>query len=102
MKNLEFFVPPCGVDCNKCPRYKKGNKPCDGFYEGCTKRKCKGIYVCCVEKKGISFCYECKSYPCSRYKKFADSWKKLGDDLLKNQKYIKDNGAEEFIKSRKI
>lgn len=62
MKNIDCFVPPCGVDCNKC--------------------------------------YQCKIYPCARYRKFADSWIKLGDDLLKNQQEIKKHGAKRFLETR--
>lgn len=45
---------------------------CKGAVKACKTRKCKGIYVCCIEKKGLEFCYECNSYLCSGYQKFAD------------------------------
>lgn len=101
MENKSSFVPPCGVNCEKCPKYKKGKNPCMGFEQGCKARQCKGIYVCCIEKQGLDYCHQCKSYPCARYKKFAESWLKLGDNLYKNQDYIKEHGAGEFINSSK-
>ena len=100
MKKANCFVPPCGVNCSMCPKYKQGKNPCEGYETGCKNRKCKGIYVCCIEKKGLNYCHQCKSYPCARYKRFAESWKTLGDDLYENQQYIKEYGAEEFIKSK--
>jgi len=26
---------------------------CEGAEKGCKTRKCKGIYVCCIEKKNL-------------------------------------------------
>ncbi|MCG8582077.1 MAG: DUF3795 domain-containing protein [Bacteroidales bacterium] len=91
------FVPPCGIFCGGCPVYIRDTKRCEGAEKGCKKRKCKGIYVCCIEKKELEFCYQCKSYPCARYRQFADRWKKYGQDLLTNQDYIKQFGKEQFI-----
>ncbi len=76
-------------------------KKCQGAEIGCKTRKCKSIYVCCVEKKGLEFCHQCKSYPCSRYREFAERWKKHGQDLLANQQYIAEFGKKEFIDKMK-
>lgn len=92
------FIPPCGIYCGACPNFTREKNKCDGFENACKARKCKGIYVCCVEKKRLEFCYQCKTFPCSRYKKFADRWLKHGQDLLKNQALIKTLGKEEFRK----
>ena len=94
----KVFVPPCGIYCRTCPNFTRQNNKCEGFENGCKARKCKGIYVCCIEKKGLEFCHQCEKYPCSRFKKFADTWKKYGQNLFKNQELIKTLGKEEFIK----
>jgi hypothetical protein len=102
-QKLEYngFVPPCGIFCGGCPNFTRDNKRCEGAEVGCKTRKCKGIYICCIEKKGLQFCYQCTSYPCNRFKKFADTWVKYGQNLLENQEIIKHYGKEEFIKKMK-
>ena len=93
MCNKEFrnldSVPPCGIYCATCPVFLRKKNPCLGGSIGCKARKCKTIYVCCVEKKGLDFCYQCKSYPCSKYRKFAERWLKYGQDLLQNQEQLR-------------
>lgn len=102
MDNIELkysgFVPPCGIYCGACPNFKREKNKCEGLENGCKARKCKGIYICCIEKRGLEFCHQCKIYPCSRFKKFAETWKKYGQDLMQNQELIKTIGKEEFIK----
>lgn len=92
MKTKEYTgkLPPCGIHCGTCPVYLREKNPCPGADEHCKVRRCKGIYVCCVEKKGLEYCYQCKTYPCSRFRKFAETWKKYGQDLLENQEGIKE------------
>lgn len=99
MKKYEGMIPPCGIFCGACPRYVKVKSPCLGAEKHCVQRKCKSIYVCCIEKKGLKFCFECKSYPCSRFKQFATTWKKYGQDLIKNQESIEKKGERAFFES---
>ena len=89
-------VPCCGVFCGKCPNYTKAKNKCFGANGYCEERKC-GIYKCCIEKKAFEFCFECKTYPCSKFKKFAENWLKLGQDLYANQKLLKEHGREKFL-----
>jgi hypothetical protein len=91
------YIPPCGIYCGSCPNFTREKNRCAGADQACKSRKCKGIYVCCIEKKDLEFCYQCKSYPCARYRKFADTWKKYGQNLLDNQELIKNNGKEDFL-----
>ena len=70
---------------------------CEGAVIGCKNRKCKSIYVCCVEKKELEFCYQCEIFPCSKFRKFADRWLKHGQDLILNQELICDFGKEKFL-----
>ncbi len=95
------FVPPCGIFCGGCPVFVRDKNRCEGAEIGCKKRKCKGIYVCCIEKKGLDFCHQCKSYPCSKLKKFAERWLKYGQNLLENQEFIKEYGKKKFIEKMK-
>lgn len=97
MKSYIGFIPPCGVYCGTCPNYLREKNPCPGAEKHCRARKCKGIYVCCTEKRGLSYCYECSIFPCSRYRKFAESWKVYGQDIIENQQRLKELGAEKWL-----
>lgn len=97
LKNYNGFIPPCGVFCGNCPNYIRDKNTCLGAEIHCKKRKCKGIYVCCIEKKGLEYCYECKIFPCTRLKKFAESWKKYGQDLIKNLNDLKKLGKDKWL-----
>jgi hypothetical protein len=97
MKTYNGFIPPCAIFCGGCPVFVRKNKACLGAEDHCKKRKCKGIYVCCIEKKGLRFCYQCKTFPCSRLKKFAKSWEQYGQDLIKNQLELKELGEEKWL-----
>lgn len=92
MQEYKGTIPPCGIYCGKCPNYEKGK--CKGFEDGCKKRKCKSFYMCCIEKKGLKHCYECKTFPCARFRKFTETWLKYGQDLIKNQETIKEYGGD--------
>ncbi|MDF2802931.1 MAG: putative acetyltransferase [Anaerocolumna sp.] len=89
MSDYIGFIPPCAIYCGDCPNYTKKNNSCE--------RKCKGIFVCCKEKKGLDYCYECKSFPCARFKKFAESWMKLGQDLIANQFELRKLGEKKWL-----
>ena len=86
------LVSPCGIYCADCPAYKAKDDPVMmrkmltyGFSKkslpcpGCRplKGKCPVIggsceTYDCFEKKNITFCYECKEFPCSRFEPTAD------------------------------
>ncbi len=98
MKHYDGSIPPCGIFCGGCPRYKNGKtNSCDGADSGCKSRKCKSIYVCCIEKRSLAFCHQCKTFPCSRFKKFAETWKQYNEDLVENQKVLKEQGVEALL-----
>jgi len=96
MTDYNEMIPPCGVFCGRCPNYLRDKNRCPGASIHCINRKCKSIYVCCVEKRGLEYCYECKKFPCSRLKRFAKSWEKYGQDLIGNLNLIKSVGIEKF------
>ncbi len=92
-------VPSCGVFCGGCPSYTREKKPCLGA-EMNSKRcdNCKSYHLCCKEK-GISHCYECPTFPCSRFKRFSKTWLKYGQNLIENQINLKEQGEENFLAS---
>lgn len=48
---------------------------------------CKSFQRCCSSRE-ITHCYECKIYPCTKFKSIATAWKKRGQDLKFNQKIL--------------
>ena len=62
---LDGYIPPCGIYNGGCPNYMREKNRCEGAKKDCKTGKCKGIYASCIEKKGLEFCHQCKSYPCS-------------------------------------
>ena len=101
LKYYQGMIPCCGVFCGGCSFYTRPKPTCHGASTRCTERKC-GIYKCCVEKKGLRFCYECRTFPCSRFKRFADTWLKLGQDLMENQNLLAKSGELGFLTMRII
>ena len=91
------FVPPCGVYCGGCPVYQRKSNGCPGAEVRCRTRRCKTIYVCCVEKRGLRHCHECASYPCSRFRSFAERWLKYGQCLHENQQRLAAMHAAEWL-----
>ena len=94
-------VPCCGIFCGSCPKYTRDKNICFGAENNCEKRKC-GIYECCIEKKKHVFCFQCKTFPCNKFKRFAETWKNLGQNLYENQKIIKEYGAEGFLSNATV
>lgn len=55
-------------------------------------------FIFVVPKKGITHCYQCKAFPCAKFKSFAKRWLKYGQDFVANQKLLKQAGEMEFLK----
>lgn len=90
-------VPACGVFCGGCPMYLRKKKPCPGAEINSARcENCKSFHLCCKERE-ITHCYQCKSFPCYRFKRFAKSWEKYGQNFIENQRMLKEAGAESFL-----
>ncbi len=104
------LVAPCGMDCNVCSGYlalrhdvkNKGIRM--STCQGCRPRdkQCAFLKKRCTALKNhtVSFCYECKEYPCenllhidTRYKKYFRM------SLLENLSMIQKNGIEKFLEA---
>jgi len=97
MRSYQGRVPACGVFCGGCPLYIKEKKPCPGAEKNKARcENCKSFHLCCKEK-GITHCYECKTFPCYRFRQFAKSWEKYGQDIIENQKLL-ESGVDDFLK----
>lgn len=97
MKPYYGRVPACGVFCGGCPLYVREKNPCPGAEINTARcEKCKSFHLCC-EERGIAHCYECKTFPCYRFKRFSKNWEKYGQDFIENQKLLKELGKENFL-----
>ena len=95
---MEELISPCGMNCAICSGYLRNNKPCLGC-KGPDKNKPSGCRTCMItecEKRKVSksgFCYECKSYPCSRIKQIDKRYiTRYHMSLIENLTIIKEQG----------
>ncbi len=96
-KNYQGHIPSCGVFCGGCPIYVRTKNPCPGAEINKAKcEKCNTFHLCC-QSRGITHCYECDIFPCSKFKGFAKRWLKYGQNFIKNQNILKEKGEKEFL-----
>ena len=70
MKEYKGVIPPCGIYCGECPKFLRGINPCEGAEDHCKDRKCKGIFVCCREKKATIIALSAGFFPVAGLKSF--------------------------------
>lgn len=98
LKPYRGTVPACGVFCGGCPVYRRAKNPCPGAGADRDRcERCKTFHRCCAGK-GITHCYECGTFPCAAFRKFAARWLVYGQDFIENQKLLKQVGEPGFIK----
>ena len=76
-------VPACGVFCGGCPNYTRIKKPCKGAEYSDKCERCKTFHLCCKEK-GITHCFQCRIFPCSKFKSFTKRWLKYGQNIIEH------------------
>ena len=84
-----IMIAPCGVNCLACSAYLDRKKPCFGCrapIEQITRKSCRDcVKKECAFEKGIQWCFECHSFPCSRIKSLNKRYKQnYGVDLVQN------------------
>ena len=79
----------CGLNCCLCSMYLGGY--CPGCGGGAGNQSC-AFARCSLQHGGISFCWECPEYPCSRYKGFDD-----GDSFVPHR-----NRRQDVAKARAL
>lgn len=98
VKPYDGRIPACGVFCGGCPVYTRERRPCKGAELNSSRcEKCKTFHLCCLEK-GITHCFQCSSYPCTKFKRFAKRWLKYGQNFIVNQRLLKDMGEVGFLR----
>ncbi|MDH5684386.1 MAG: DUF3795 domain-containing protein [bacterium] len=107
MKKENQMIAVCGLDCKDCDIREATNNPkiaqeiADWFKkERNTELKiadihclgCRGdrarhwsadcwILQCCVDKKGLEFCYQCNDFPCDKLNEWSKQNQRYGKAL---------------------
>jgi hypothetical protein len=107
MNKENQMIAVCGLLCNKCDIFQATHNPgiaqkiADWFKKergvdvksedvrcaGCRGDRKKHwspdcwILECCVDKKGLQFCYECKEFPCEKLVQWSKTGKEYGEAL---------------------
>ena len=123
------LVTPCGYCCLSCPAYEKSlctddiaiqkeaaraNLPVEkfrGICAGCRTKQgrphrdtlCQ-TYDCCVNIKGIDFCYQCADFPCLKLAPISDKAEiRRHNTKIYNLLMLQKLGLDEYIrKSQEI
>lgn len=118
--DLKQLTAPCGMPCFSCQVYE-GNiteemktymaqllkkEPAEIPCQGCRPKEGKCMLMAgdcatwqCAEDHGVSFCYECKSFPCDHLAPTKDRAEKLPHNMkVYNLCVIQNRGIEAFAK----
>lgn len=101
MKFGKRMMAPCGIHCSFCYVHHRDKKTCDGCRSdkgftpvSCSKCKIKH----CVHEKSLTYCSECKKYPCQLIKRLDKSYQlRYGESIIDNLKKVDEMGLEAFI-----
>lgn len=82
-------IAPCGVNCRACSAHLDSKKPCFGCrapQEFITRKNCENCAKKkCAASKGVTWCFECESFPCGRVKDLSKRYKRnYNVDLIEN------------------
>ena len=105
------LIAPCGMNCGICKAYLAYSRgvPCEkgkvSHCSGCLVRNknCTFVRRDCekLRKKQIRFCYECAEMPCKQLAKLDDHYRThYGMSMVENQKMMKEEGIDEFLKNQ--
>lgn len=101
---MDTLLAPCGIDCGICSGYLREKNRCPGCLNA-TETTLKHIFTCskkiCAESQGITYCYECKKFPCYNLKKLEKRYStQYGESPVNNGIFVRDFGLEAFKKSQ--
>jgi len=118
MKKSSQLMGACGLDCQPCDirqatsdsgvarsisdwfKKQRGEevKPEDIHCAGCKGDRAKHwsadcwILECCVDKKGLGFCYECQTFPCDKLNEWSRKDERYGHALGRLKKMKRNEG----------
>lgn len=104
-EHMNTMFAPCGMNCKVCYRHCYHKKSCQGCLnqdenkpEHCRKCKIKD----CVKSKRVTYCYECRDFPCKQIVNLDKSYiKRYQVSLIENSEYVKNNNLLQFMDEQK-
>jgi len=126
-KRIKDLVGICGIYCGTCPKYlaprdrdtaflektsRESGLPlekirCDGclsdnVYPSC--RDCRHGFRRCAEEHGVTWCFQCLEFPCSRLRGFLPIHVVNGVShharLIEELEYLKAHGIEKWVEKQ--
>jgi len=126
-KRIKDLVGICGIYCGTCPKYlaprgrdtaflektsQESGLPlekirCDGclsdnVYPSC--RDCRHGFRRCAEEHGVTWCFQCLEFPCSRLRGFLPIHVVNGVShharLIEELEYLKAHGIEKWVEKQ--
>ena len=99
------MLAPCGMTCAVCYVHLRDKKPCLGCH-GRDESKPNHCRECkikdCAVSRGLDFCFECSSFPCSSIKRLDKSYRQRYQvSLIENSIRIKTVGAKQHLLEEK-
>jgi hypothetical protein len=124
MESKERLAGICGIFCGDCPKYlaprlgdretmevigrETGFNPEDQVCDGCLSdrvalecRDCKHGFRDCAAERGVTWCFECAEFPCSRLEEFKEIHVVNGIShhrfVVEELRFMKDNGVGPWV-----
>jgi hypothetical protein len=96
---------PCGMNCSVCYAHLRKKNRCQGCrgQEECQPAYCRRCKIRnCAISRGIDFCYECVSFPCTAIKQIDKRYRlRYQVSLIENAIRVKTVGVEQFLLEEK-
>ncbi len=95
------MLAPCGMNCRVCYVHLRPKKSCLGCH-GQDERKPEHCRRCkikdCATSLGVSFCFECSSFPCILIKRMDKSYRqRYQASLIENARRLQSLGAAQYL-----
>lgn len=105
------LIAPCGMNCALCSGYLalKHDVRAKGIRMiqcvGCRPRNKKCAFLkkqCSKLSKGeVTFCYECKSFPCNRLRTIDERYRsRYRMSMIGNLQFIREHGIQKFLEEQ--
>lgn len=107
MKNDEYLIALCGMNCGICMAYLRTKNKCNGCravntWNPKTRVECKIKNCSFFNTPGSLFCFECEQYPCGLVKNMDRRYKaRYRMSVIENLEKIRERGLETFQKAEK-
>lgn len=96
---------PCGMNCMVCYKHCNSKKACVGCIAGESGKPehCRTCKIkTCLNRRELSYCYECESFPCKLVKNMEKSYQlRYQVSLIDYSRQVKELGIEEFMRRQR-